>query len=71
MESLGPLVQLILWLVSVPLIVFVVLKLLRFDFQKPWLKWRTEDGPLPLWVYAAGTAGMLLVLLLIATAHAG
>ncbi len=53
MEPLGTLLALIGWFVGVPLVVFGVLKIGGYDWRKPWLMWRTEAGPLPLWVYLA------------------
>jgi hypothetical protein len=47
---------LILWLVGVPLLAFGVLRLVGYDWSKPWLRWRTEAGPLPVWVYIAVSA---------------
>ena len=51
MESLGTLLPVLLWFVGVPLLAFSVLKATGYDWNKPWLKWRGEYGPLPLWVY--------------------
>ena len=34
-----------------PLIVFGVLTVVGYDWDKPWLMWRTKTGPLPRWVY--------------------
>ena len=51
MEWLGTLVGVVLWFVGVPVIVFGALKVAGYDWHKPWLMWRTEAGPLPVWVY--------------------
>ena len=56
MEWLGPVVAVVVWSVGVPLVVLAVLKVVRYDWNKPWSMWRTEARPLPLWVYVGVTA---------------
>ena len=56
MESLGTLLLVLLWFVGVPLLAFGVLKATGYDWNKPWLKWRGEYGPLPLRVYLGGSS---------------
>jgi hypothetical protein len=48
---LGPILGAILMVVGVPVVVFGVLKAIGYDWDKPWLMWRTKADPLPLWVY--------------------
>lgn len=69
MEWLGTLLAVIVWVVGVPLVVFAVLKVVGYDWDKPWLVWRTKAGPLPLWVYL--TVVVCLGVVLIVTAVNG
>lgn len=69
MEWLGTLLGLILWIVGVPVIVFGVLKVIGYDWNRPWLMWRTKAGPLPLWVYVGVSAFLGLGLLFAALAR--
>ena len=64
MEWFGPVLGLILWVVGVPVIAFGVLKAIGYDWNKPWLMWRTRTGPLPLWVYVGVSAVLGLVLII-------
>ncbi len=68
MESLGPILGVILWVVAVSVVAFGVLKAIGYDWDKPWLMWRTTAGPLPLWVYL-GVSACLALGLLIAAAN--
>ncbi|HEY5629915.1 MAG TPA: hypothetical protein VIR16_10425 [Candidatus Limnocylindrales bacterium] len=65
MEPIGTLLAAIAWFVGVPLLMFGVLKAVGYDWKKPWLMWRTEAGPLPLWVYL-GVAAFIGLGLLVA-----
>jgi len=69
MEWLGTLLGLILWIVGVPLIVFGVSKVIGYNWNRPWLMWRTKAGPLPLWVYVGVGAFRGLGLLFAALAR--
>lgn len=64
MEWIGSLLPVILWFVGVPLLVFGVLKAIGYDWDKPWMMWRTRADPLPRWVYLAVIAciGLSLVI---------
>lgn len=66
MDWLGPLVTIVLWFVGVPLVVFGAVKVIGYDFGRPWLMWRTRAGPLPLRVYLGVSACLALVLLIAA-----
>ena len=66
MGSLGTLLAVLAWFVGVPILAFGILRFIRYDWQKPWLVWRTEAGPLPLWVYL-GVSAFIGLGVLIAT----
>jgi hypothetical protein len=67
-DSVASLLGWIAWLVGVPLLVFGVLKVFGYDFDKPWLKGRGPYRPLPAWVYLvfAGCLGLLLLFIVVA-----
>ncbi len=67
-DWLGQLLMTVLWLVGVPVLVFGGLKLIGYDFDKPWLMWRTRAVPLPLWVYLI-VSGCIALAILVAAAN--